>query len=155
MDLDSLEREARRRRDEAKAAADAKYEDTVRAIRKVRDLLSKNGDENNDSVGVKPDACVSIQKHVRPLRPAIEEVIRESLSNQDFTYRDVQNALNAKYPNIVPDSRLPSISSTLKRLEEEKMLVVLVRGSGKRASRYALRESLTAEELKAFEGGLQ
>src|SRR5437879_1070823 len=54
----------------------------------------------------------------------------------EFTLRDVEKQIQATDSVFAAKIKRPSLSSTLKRLAEDKDIVLVAAGSGKRASKY-------------------
>jgi hypothetical protein len=54
----------------------------------------------------------------------------------EFTHRDVEKQIQVSDPAIAAKVKRPSLSSALKRLADEKEIVLVSAGRGKRASKY-------------------
>ena len=115
-----------------KAEAEAEYRRKLEAIEMVWKLsggpgliAAKNGlksDENGFSKG------------------ALQEAARHAykLISGEFTHRDVFNKIAATEPafaELIKD-KMPSLSGALKRMADDKELVLVEAGRGKRASKY-------------------
>jgi hypothetical protein len=115
-----------------KAEAEAEYRRKIEAIETVWKLSggaspipSTNGSRPNEN-GI--------------TRGSLQEAVRHAykLLSGEFTHRDVYNQIVASDPIFAAKikCKMPSLSGTLKRLADDKELVLVEAGSGKRASKY-------------------
>ena len=115
-----------------KADAEAEFRRKLEAIETVWKLSggiaaapSTNGAKANES-GITKGS----------LQQAVRDACR--LLVGEFTHRDVYNRITATDPVFADKikDKMPSLSGTLKRLADEKELILVEAGSGKRASKY-------------------
>jgi hypothetical protein len=73
-------------------------------------------------------------------RGSLQQAVRNAYTylSGEFTHRDVYNQIVASDPVFAEKikDKMPSLSGTLKRMADDKELVLVEAGSGKRASKY-------------------
>jgi len=116
------EREYRRLKDEAKAEYDRKL-DAIEMVWKLSGGTSANGAQNTS---------VSVGKGLlqKAIRLALEDIPNE------FTIRDAEDWIRRNNASLAATLKRPSLSSALKRLAGEGVILLTSTGSGKRPSKY-------------------
>ncbi len=109
-----------------KTEAEAEYRRKLEAIEMVWKL--SGGDTKNGS----NSQATSIGKG------SLQQAIRYALQQMsgEFTLREVEQQMKIHDPVFAAKVKRPSISGTLKRLADDREIVVVAPGSGKRASKY-------------------
>jgi hypothetical protein len=109
-----------------KTEAEAEYRRKLEAIEMVWKLSggdSKNGSSPHEtSIGKG-----SLQQAIRYAIPYL---------TGEFTLREVEQQMKVHDPVFAAKVKRPSISGALKRMADDKEIVVVAAGSGKRASKY-------------------
>jgi len=112
-----------------KADAQAEYRRKLEAIEMVWKMTdgrngASAGDSSSESVG----------------KGALQDAVRSALPHigGEFTLRHVYNQIVLDDPVLAEKikDKLPSVSSVLKRMADDKELILVEAGSGKRASKY-------------------
>lgn len=109
-----------------KTEAEAEYRRKLEAIETVWNMsggASRNGTEVSGQVFGKGVL-------LKAVRNALEEI------RGDFTVRDIESRIRTFNPTLAATLRRPSLSSTLKRLEESHEVELVLAGSGKRPGKY-------------------
>jgi DNA-binding MarR family transcriptional regulator len=86
------------------------------------------------------------------LTAAVGSAIQAIGHGKDFTLADVAERMRITYPDVEANVARSSISGQLRRLAGSGMLVEVVKGRGKRASRYKLVDSSSSSSAKAVSG---
>lgn len=115
--------------DRLKADAQAEYRRKLEAIETVWKMAGgENGDFTHES------SSESVGKG------ALQEAVRDALPHigGEFTIRTIFNQIQLNDPILAEKikGKLPSVSSVLKRMTDDKQLILVEAGSGKRASKY-------------------
>ncbi len=116
------EREYKRLKSEAEAEYRRKLE-AIETVWKMSGGASRNGAEA-------PSQVFGKGVLLKAVRHTLEEI------RGDFTVRDIESRIRIFNPTLAATVRRPSLSSTLKRLEESHEVELVLAGSGKRPSKY-------------------
>jgi len=109
-----------------KAEAEAEYRRKLEAIEMVWKL--SGGDSKNGSNPL--ETSIGKGSLQQAIRYALQQITSE------FTLREVEQQMKIHDPVFAAKVKRPSISGALKRMADDKEIVVVAAGSGKRASRY-------------------
>jgi hypothetical protein len=109
-----------------KTVAEAEYRRKVEAIEMVWRMTGGTSKNGSKATGI-PVEKGSLQQAIRY---AID------LLMGDFTARDVEDQMRANDPEFASKVKRPSVSAAVKRLADDKKIVLIQVGKGKRPSKY-------------------
>lgn len=127
INLDVLIEQAKLKRDAARRAVEAEFQETVKSVELIRRLASE---------APLPDPMPGT------LKESARKVVR-GLVGREFTVLTVAEILRARYPNLEFEN--PTLSGTLARLAEEGEAEVVTLGAGRRPTVYRRSEASKAE----------
>jgi hypothetical protein len=119
----------RREYERLKAEAQAEYRRKLEAVETVWKMTDGR---NGDSPVASPSESI--------VKGTLQQAVKIALQriSGDFTLRHVYNQIVLEDPVLADKikDKLPSVSSVLKRMADEKELILVEAGSGKRPSKY-------------------
>jgi hypothetical protein len=109
-----------------KTVAEAEYRRKIEAIELVWRMTGGTGKSSQKNV----DSSIGKGSLQQAILYAIDLLAGE------FTVRDVEDQMRAANPTFAANVKRPSVSAALKRLADEKKIVSVEVGKGKRPSKY-------------------